>query len=205
MLVRTGDLGGALDWASCDRASSGRAASGAGSILRRSSRGIVVSVADALGEGPAADFLVEKALDCLFDLDPETSLPAMVGACHAALQGTSGVELMLLRVDRERETIAWCGVGRLRAFLHRALPRRPARFQRLATMDGLVGLLLPEVKVGVSAVQRGDQIAVVTGAVSPGFPAALLDPVSPREGALRIVAHYARTPYPAHAWVGHVG
>jgi serine phosphatase RsbU (regulator of sigma subunit) len=134
----------------------------------------LLSVVDGLGHGPAAAVAARRALDLLSA--PDVGDPvATLRRCHEGLKATRGVVLTVAWVDPSSDAMTWLAVGNVQGVLLHvngdgATTRRP-----LVGSGGVVGHLLPRLRVTQSAIVPGDVIVLATDGIRADF-ADHLDP-----------------------------
>jgi anti-sigma regulatory factor (Ser/Thr protein kinase) len=102
--------------------------------------GHLVVVADGLGHGPLAARASTRAVD-VFHESASTSPAELIRLMHAALSGTRGAAVAVVRLDAATRTVVHAGVGNIAG---RLLDEHRSR--GMASQPGIVGHNLPRVR-----------------------------------------------------------
>jgi anti-sigma regulatory factor (Ser/Thr protein kinase) len=94
---------------------------------------LTVMVGDGLGHGPDAHAASRKAMDVL-DKTPTMDPVGLLELSHAALAGTRGAALAIVRLDFHRHTMQFVGIGNIAACVQSADIRR-----HMMSHNGIVG------------------------------------------------------------------
>lgn len=187
MNVHDGGVTGPLRWAAINRAKDGEILSGDRHIVRASGLGAILAVVDGLGHGTEAATAAAAAVRVV-DAGAFTSLVQALDACHAALKPTRGAVIALVRVDGP--TMSWLGVGNIEAMLVRGVGATTGRTrERLASVGGVVGHVLPTPRETTLPVHRGDLLVLTTD----GLRSDAMDAVDPLASPEAVVGHLMTT------------
>lgn len=186
-----------LEWAATGRPIPGETQSGDLHVAAAFPGGALLCLIDGLGHGPEAAAVSRMAASVLA-ADPARPAAAQVNACHQALKGTRGVVLSLARLDFDRATMDWCGVGNVEAVLNRTGSAAATRRERILLRSGVVGYQLPPLRVAAVGLSPGDVLTFV----SDGLRSTAMDE-APTAGPLpaqaaRLLADHARGNDDAH-------
>lgn len=96
-----------------------------------------IAVIDGLGHGPDAAAAAARAVDTLAAI-PDDDVPDCIRACHAALRGTRGAALSVLRIDVDAGRLTFGGLGNVEGVLV-----SPGRQQLLMPQRGIAGAVAP--------------------------------------------------------------
>src|SRR5437868_3322308 len=112
-------------------------------LVKKLSNATLIAVADGLGHGKSAALAANKAMDVLRTSRQE-SLVSLMQECHAALQHTRGVVMILIHLSDNK--ISWLGVGNVLG-LHWTLDNLEPQTRLLHSLPGVAGMNLPHLKV----------------------------------------------------------
>ena len=121
------------------------------SFVTRGPRTTVLAV-DGLGHGVNAAAAADEAVR-VFHEDPVAPLSDLLHRFHGALQKTRGAALALARIDHERGTLDYCGVGNITATI-----ARQSSIKALISPGGIVGHMLPSLKISSLAWEKSDTL-----------------------------------------------
>src|SRR5260370_32303211 len=127
------------------------------------SNGMVFSVIDGLGHGPAAASASDLAIATL---EQHVGVPVteLLHHCHKALRGSRGVTMSLAAFNTEKAMLTWIGVANVEcALLHRDA-RLPC--DKLFLRIGAVGLRSPTFRARELPVRHGDILTMATDGVT---------------------------------------
>lgn len=189
-----------LEWGVAARALPGEAESADGHSVRARGDRALLAVVDGLGHGAEAARAAKTAL-AVVEEHPDEDLAALVERCHAALAGTRGAVLTLVRLDRAKRELSWVGVGDVEAVLH---PVDGRRRESIMLRGGVVGDRLPPLRVSSHRLTAGDTLVMCTDGIArraleqrvlwgePGALAAkiLAEHARPTDDALVLVVRY---------------
>lgn len=152
-----------LDWAAVGRAFAGEELSGDGWGAFGPPECTTFALVDGAGHGPLAHRAATRALEAVqrtASADAREPLQRVMRACHVALSGTRGAAVALLRLDLDRRTASFCGVGNI--VLHAAPPRHNCG----VSLPGTVGFQLRSVRVFETELRSGDAWWLCTDGIS---------------------------------------
>jgi phosphoserine phosphatase RsbX len=182
-----------IDWGVAASALPGQLQSGDLHLVKPVPTGVLLAVVDGLGHGADAATAARTAVTTL-DEHASESLLALLERCHAALKGSRGVVMSLAFVDRERNALAWAGVGNVECMLfhtHAATPSTAARVS-LVTRGGIVGSELPQVRAQVLPLAAGDVVIFATDGIREGFSDGLQFEAPPQQLAAHILSQHGK-------------
>ena len=122
----------------------------------------LVAVIDGLGSGKAAHKAATKARICVA-ANPTAALLDILRACHKALRGTRGAVMMVMRIDRAKETVSFTGVGNIGVRVISTTPIRPI------SRNGIVGFRMSNIKVFNYPYVKGDVFILHSDGISSRF------------------------------------
>lgn len=99
----------------------------------------LLAVLDGLGHGEEASSASEEAKKYIAE-NFANDVDQIVSGLHSHLHGTRGVVAGLIRIDRLRHRLAFCGVGNIDARIIGEPPMHPT------SLDGIIGLNVRKVK-----------------------------------------------------------
>lgn len=159
---------GPLEWAVAVRPIAGETLSGDDWLVAESDTGALIGVVDGLGHGEPASTAARRALNVVAD-NPAQSLDRLLAMCHAALEGTRGGAMTLVRIGFDG-SLQWLGVGNVGAYLVRMGTMGTAVAQAAMLRGGILGHTLPApLRVRETAMLPGDLLLVGTDGLVTGF------------------------------------
>ena len=144
------------------RSKPGNAVSGDTFLYCEDRQQTLVALIDGLGAGEDAHAAAQRARRCVRQ-HCDLALPELLVRCHESLRGTRGAVMMLMRVEHDRETVSFAGVGNVGV---RALSE--ARIVPLSR-QGIVGYRLRGVRDYCYPYAAGDVFILYSDGVSPSF------------------------------------
>jgi serine/threonine protein phosphatase PrpC len=184
--------GSIIEWGAAGWALDGTPeASGDRHVVVPTDHGVLVAVIDGLGHGPEAAIAAERAVE-IIEAYAEGPPLAVLQHCHAGLRKTRGVVLTLAALDGRVSSMSWVGVGDVEGVLLRADPLATPPSVGIATRGGVVGYMLPPLRVTELSVSEGDTLVLATDGIARGFSASLDVGRSPQELAELILARHRR-------------
>lgn len=161
-------------------------------VLRPREGGALVALVSPAGPRHLAGHLASIAAAFVETAPPWATPRDVVERCHTALTGTSGVSLLVARVDarpqagRSGGAMTWCGVGQVAGFVrhedHDACVRH-----RLEAAAGLAGVHLPPVDDHVVPIAAGDLVSFVSLGAGDSWRDALVVRVEPNGVSTHVV------------------
>lgn len=123
---------------------------------------VVIAVIDGLGHGPAAAAAAEAAERYIADHRGE-ALTALLRGCDAALRGTRGAVMTVIRIRRRDGAAEYAGIGNVEARVIGAgdVPLIPT--------PGVVGMRLQAVRERRFTLQAGCTLVLFTDGISSRF------------------------------------
>ena len=146
-------------------------------------------VADGLGHGPEAAVASQAALD-VFLADPAVDLPSLLAGAHAALRGTRGAAVALMRANAANDTIRSAGAGNVLARVISGTTDRS-----VITQHGTVGLQMRRVEEASVGWPPHALLVIHSDGIEARWNGALLAPVLGRDPVLAaalLVQHHCR-------------
>ncbi|QTA88053.1 ATP-binding SpoIIE family protein phosphatase [Desulfonema magnum] len=147
----------------------------------------VFSVIDALGHGPVAHQVAEKALYILENNYQDTLL-SIIEHCHKALIGTRGCAMSLAKIDFRTMKFHHISIGNVETRVYGT----PAPLKPVCT-NGTLGLIMEHARINVYSYTKGSCIVMFSDGISNKFevePAMLRK--TPQEISNFIFTKYAR-------------
>jgi anti-sigma regulatory factor (Ser/Thr protein kinase) len=132
----------------------GEHACGDGWEWQRDERGASLLVFDGLGHGMLAEKAADVARDA-FRGDPQRAPEEALRIMHDRLQGTRGGAAAIARIDLERGTLRYAGVGNIGGMLHAGERRRG-----LPSHNGILGSIVSRVQAFDYAWSEGDTLVM---------------------------------------------
>jgi hypothetical protein len=149
----------------------------------------LVAVVDGLGSGLAAAEAAEAALASV-ELYRDQPLREILILCHGALQATRGVVMALVRVDHQKASLSFIGVGNIGFSAASAEPMQPV------SPNGLLGHRMSTLLEYRYKCTPGDLVVLHTDGISSRFVlqggVTALSWSPPQELAERIVKRFAQ-------------
>jgi serine/threonine protein phosphatase PrpC len=144
------------------RSKPGNAISGDTFLFCGDRQATLVALIDGLGAGQDAYTAAQRARVCVRQ-HPDLPLTDLLARCHESLRGTRGAVIMLMRVDHDRDTVSFAGVGNVGV---RAFSRAPiAPLSRY----GIVGYRLSNVRGYSYPYTAGDVFILYSDGIATGF------------------------------------
>lgn len=191
MASGTGTVDPRLDWGVAGAPMRGQETSGDLEVVREFPGGALVAVIDALGHGPEAARVAERAAEIL-RASPHDPIAELVRRCHRELTGRRGVVLSLASIDRVGGMLTWAGVGNVEGVLVRIRNGHPPSRSGLVVLGGVVGGDLPEVRAQQLPFEMGDLLVFATDGVGRAFVDGI-DPHLPTpQMTAELLARYAK-------------
>jgi serine/threonine protein phosphatase PrpC len=157
-----------IDWGAASRALPGETETGDAYLVQPFDGGVLVAVADGLGNGREAAEAAGIAMGLLRD-QAGKDLVRLVRLCHERLHGTRGVVMSLACFDAGEPTMTWLGVGNVEGHLLRADPSAKPPRDSIMLRGGVLGFRAPEVRASRRAVSAGDLVILATDGIRGGF------------------------------------
>ena len=98
-----------------------------------------IAVIDGLGHGPDAAAAAALAVDTLAAM-PDADVPSSIRACHAALKGSRGAALSVIRIDLDTGRMTFAGLGNVEGVLV-----APGGRHLLVPQRGIAGAIAPRI------------------------------------------------------------
>jgi negative regulator of sigma-B (phosphoserine phosphatase) len=133
--------------------------------VRRSA--VLVAVLDGLGHGHDAATATRAAIEVL-ESHPDEDVQEQILHCHTAARGTRGLVMGVARIDWERHTVTWAGVGNVQGVLMRNGTGSGTR-DSLVAGSGVVGDQLPTVSPTTLPFDEGDVLVMWTDGLDAGL------------------------------------
>ena len=134
---------------------------GDGYLIKRFPPGkVLLAVIDALGHGPEAQAVAEKAREYL-EVNYWHPVDKLLAGCHRRLEGGRGAALVLIQLDLVRKTLSYSGVGNVEVRLYRTPEKRC-----LVPKPGIVGYHQIPVKRVEMPLDPGSFILIFSDGIS---------------------------------------
>jgi negative regulator of sigma-B (phosphoserine phosphatase) len=182
-----------VEWSSALQVCQGEVLSGDHYVTCQMPNRMFIAVLDGIGHGPEAARASHMAASVL-EAHADESILSLFSLCHDELIDTRGVVMTLAILDLVENTVAWLGVGNVRACLLRADKTSLHSTEELLTYGGVVGHQMPPVLVfSVLPICAGDILILVTDGISPDFLRSVYPGKSAYHIANDILATHSRT------------
>jgi phosphoserine phosphatase RsbX len=155
------------------------------SVVRGAGDEVLIVVADGLGHGEMARDAAE-AFCAFVEVHAEAPLEAIMRDGSHAVSGTRGAAAALIRIDRCRARLSFCGIGNIE------LQAASAEAIRPVCMPGIVGRPLRKVLAFDYALREGDLLVAHTDGVSSRFHIEDYAQLSSAEAAARILKEHGK-------------
>ena len=122
----------------------------------------LVALIDGLGAGQDAHTAAQCARTCVHQ-HCDLALPDLLIRCHESLRGTRGAVMMLMRVEHDRSTVSFAGVGNIGVRAYSEAPVTPL------SRNGIVGYRLNSVRGYSYPYAAGDVFILYSDGISASF------------------------------------
>lgn len=157
-----------FEWAVAASPMEGEALSGDLHLVKQQGTTALLAVVDALGHGPEAAAVAQRAVAALERTDV-LSADRGLAVCHEALKGTRGAALAVVLLDASREQASWLSVGNVEALLlHADAGQAPAR-RSIRQRGGIVGQMMPPIVSECVEWRADDLLIIATDGVRTAF------------------------------------
>jgi len=180
-----------VHWGVATLALEGQSESGDLHLVKAVSDGVLIAVIDGLGHGEEAAAAARLAVGTLERYSEEPPL-SLLQRCHVALKGSRGVVMSLARLDAERATMTWLGVGNVEGVLHHVDWSERSDRASLITRGGIVGSEVPAVQAAVIPVNPGDMLVFATDGIGNGFMSDISTREDPQRLADQLLSRYGK-------------
>ena len=119
------------------RPMSGETACGDAYAVRATPTGMSAVLCDGLGHGPLAALAARRGVEIFLD-SPDTDVVALLTRIHRGLGHTRGAAVGVVRLDRERGSASYAGLGNIAGTVT-ARERSGHRSRHLSSMAGIAG------------------------------------------------------------------
>lgn len=165
-------------------------------VVRNDGKSLIFAVVDALGHGPAAAVVAERARDVLLTADPDADALTLLTALHEGLSQTRGAAALVC-VVREA-SIEGCGVGNVEMrTLGSPVP--------VVLSPGILGAKVRKFRPFVHRLTAPTRVIVFTDGISPRFSSAELRTLSPQTACERLFAGHRKMHDDASVLVADLG
>ncbi|MBN1642733.1 MAG: SpoIIE family protein phosphatase [Anaerolineae bacterium] len=144
------------------RSKPGNTVSGDTFLYREDPRHTLVALIDGLGAGQDAYAAAQRARACVRQ-HCDLALTDLLMRCHAALRGTRGAVMMLMRVEHDCGTVSFAGVGNVGVRAFSEAPIAPL------SRHGIVGYQLREVRGYSYPYAVGDVFILYSDGIAASF------------------------------------
>jgi phosphoserine phosphatase RsbX len=177
-----------LQYGVASHAASGAGESGDRALVHSYDGGALVAVIDGIGHGDAAAAAARLA-EATIARRVHASPAELALRCHEALRRSRGAVLSIARIDVERASLSWLGVGNVSGLVLHA-GGRPVR-DELLLRAGVVGIgNLPTLRASAIRWRRLDTLIFATDGIRPQFADALVVSGTPQRIAEDILARH---------------
>lgn len=152
---------------------------------------VLVAAIDGLGHGRDAALAARAAASVLERYADEPLIPLM-RRCHEELRRTRGVALSMASFDLRTSTMTWLGVGNVEGVLFRAVGSPRNRRDSLMLRGGVVGYLIPPLRLAEHHVGSGDVLVFATDGVRTSFSACAPANLDIQDAAGAMLARYGK-------------
>ena len=180
-----------VHWGVATLALEGQSESGDLHLVKAVKDGVLIAVIDGLGHGEEAAAAARLAVGTMERYAEEPPL-SLLQRCHVALKGSRGVVMSLARLDAERATMTWLGVGNVEGVLHHVDWSERSDRASLITRGGIVGSEVPAVQAAVIPVNPGDMLVFATDGIGNGFMSDISTREDPQRLADQLLSRYGK-------------
>jgi hypothetical protein len=177
-----------IEFGVATRPATGETLSGDDFIVQLSDETTLVAVIDGLGHGPEAAAATSHAVGFIREHAAQP-LVSLVEGCHRALRKTRGVVLAVARLEPDRRSLTWLGVGNIEARVFRS-GRDWGQSDTLLMRGGVVGYQIPALRPRSLGLGRGDLLVMATDGIQSGYPKALKPTQTVQASADSVLADY---------------
>lgn len=166
----------------------GEEVSGDAYLIKKLPSFVLFGVIDALGHGPKAYEVAQRAVRILED-NFRRNLSELVDRCHQGLKGTRGAAMALARIDRQAKTLDIVSVGNVETRIY-----GPGRPVTPPGANGTLGMVVEDVRVSRRPYRPGSCIVMFSDGISGRFE--LNDAIlrrTPQEIGAHILSRHGRS------------
>ena len=151
-----------MQYAALVRSKPGNAVSGDTYVYCQDRQHTLVALIDGLGAGQEAHSAAERARACV-RRHCGLALTDLLHRCHEALRGTRGAVIMLMRIEHDRATVSFAGVGNVGVRAYSEAQIAPL------SRNGIVGYRLSDVREYCYPYAAGDVFILYSDGISASF------------------------------------
>lgn len=183
-----------IDYASARTVKPGQAQCGDQQVVVSVPNGVVIAAIDGLGSGPQAAEAADQAAEAVRRHAACESLDILLARCHSDLQETRGVVMNVARINADRETLSWLGIGDVEGRLLFQSSSSGYAPKSLMARSGVVGdrHQLPHCGTSISRLRHGDMLIFATDGIYRGFADDLDISHSVQDIAEHIISHFRK-------------
>ena len=177
-----------ISWGAVCRAKQGQLVSGDIYLVQEYSAGqVIAAVIDGLGGGSEAAHAARLAEQTLLS-SPELPLQELTRRSHAALHGTRGAVIGVLRLELDNSVAAYVGVGNIGMQVYSRQPIKPI------SKNGIIGFRLPTLLELRYVYDPGDIFVLYSDGISSQFAQDGTIDIKqpPQQLAERVLASYGK-------------
>ncbi len=160
-------------------------------MVKTTSNGVLLAVADGLGHGGEAAAAARVAMSCVENHGGPGLIP-LVQLCHSSLKRTRGAVMNLAFFNGADSTLTWLGVGNIEGILIRADSSIAPPRETILLRGGVLGLNLPLLATTVMPILPGDTLVFATDGIANTFADSLSLMDSPQRLADKIGADFCK-------------
>jgi negative regulator of sigma-B (phosphoserine phosphatase) len=166
----------------------GETQSGDACVEIRTTRGVIVAMADGLGHGPSAAIAATAFVNCVREAGL-LALEQVFARAHRALLKTRGAVAAVARFDQDRGEVEIAGIGNISIQLART---GVLRTENPLVMPGVLGSAYRAVRPEVFSFDLDDLVVMHSDGIRPRFDLKLARALTVQAAADAIVRSYAK-------------
>lgn len=160
-------------------------------VVKSTSNGVLLAVADGLGHGGEAAVAARVAMSCVENYNGQGIIP-LFQLCHSALKPTRGAVMNLAFFNGTDNTMTWIGVGNVEGILIRADSSVNPPRESILLRGGVLGLSLPTLTATVMPIFPGDTLIFATDGITNTFADTLSLMDSPQKLVEKIGSQFCK-------------
>jgi negative regulator of sigma-B (phosphoserine phosphatase) len=171
------------------RAKAGEKVNGDAVIVRLTEvSGSLLAVVDALGHGPHAAEVAQKASAYLESVSMDLEMRQIVAGLHGELRHTRGAAAMVCTISNKHGILRLdgCGVGNVEL-------RVTSSGVPVVLSPGILGGSVRQFRLFGGALQPGSRLVMFSDGISANFSFDLLRSLSPRDACQHLMSEHGRT------------
>ncbi len=160
-------------------------------VVKHHPGGILVTVIDGLGHGAEAARAADIAVRVV-ETTESSNLEELLTRCHGALRDSRGVAMTIVSLSPASGTVSSIAVGNVQGMIARASSPEPyAERDFVVLRGGVVGHILPPLRVAVTPLRHGDTLVLATDGVGIEFTTEEKLEGPPQTIAERLLSRYS--------------